>query len=405
MPVLEALAARLDQARHTNIGFPGSTDFDFGPLAPFFTRHLLNNVGDPYIDGRAGNHTKAMEREVVAFVADLLRAPGDDRWGYVTGGASEGNLYALYLARELHPGGIVYHCQTGHHSLDKAVDMLAMPSITVRANDTGQIDYDDLAAQISRHRDRPVIVVANAGTTMTEAVDDVRRINQILDTLAIRNRFVHTDAALSGIPLALLDPGQRPGFDFADGADSVIISGHKFIGSPLPCGVLVVKASHRARIAGTAAYTASPDTTISGSRSGHAPLLLWYALHRLGVDGLRARAEQSRELAAYTHRRLVEIGWDAHRNEHAFTVVFDTPPAGVTERWVLASSGGRSHIVCMPGVTREQIDEFVADLRAAITTTAPAAGAGATGSFAAFASPPANDRSHSSGNAEVRSPH
>src|SRR5262245_29595357 len=96
---LEALTTRLDAARPFNIGFPGATDFDYAPLAPLFARQLLNNVGDPDTDGIAVNHTKAMEREVVDFVADLLRAPRDDRWGYVTNGASEGTLYALQLAR------------------------------------------------------------------------------------------------------------------------------------------------------------------------------------------------------------------------------------------------------------------------------------------------------------------
>ncbi len=369
---LDALAARLEAARPCNIGFPGATDFDYSALAPLFIHHLLNNVGDPYVDGVAANHTKAMEREVVNFIADLLRAPADDRWGYVTTGASEGTLYALHLARSLHPGAVVYHSDAAHASVAKAVELLAMPSIVVRTNTTGEMDYDDLADQLARRRDRAAVVVATIGTTMTEAVDDVRRITALLDELAMRRRFVHADAALSGIPLALLDPGGRPGFDFADGADSLIVSGHKFIGSPIPCGVVVVKASHRTRLASSLAYTGSPDVTITGSRSGHAPLVLWYALRRLGVEGLRARADDSRALAEYTVQSLVDSGWPAWRRPHAFTVVLDTPPPAVTTTWVLASHGGVSHIVCMPGVTRKQIDAFVADLTAAIQPT-PAA--------------------------------
>ncbi|SRR6266498_763723 len=369
---LDALAARLEAARPCNIGFPGATDFDYSALAPLFIHHLLNNVGDPYVDGVAANHTKAMERVVVNFIADLLRAPADDRWGYVTTGASEGTLYALHLARSLHPGAVVYHSDAAHASVAKAVELLAMPSIVVRTNTTGEMDYDDLADQLARRRDRAAVVVATIGTTMTEAVDDVRRITALLDELAMRRRFVHADAALSGIPLALLDPGGRPGFDFADGADSLIVSGHKFIGSPIPCGVVVVKASHRTRLASSLAYTGSPDVTITGSRSGHAPLVLWYALRRLGVEGLRARADDSRALAEYTVQSLVDSGWPAWRRPHAFTVVLDTPPPAVTTTWVLASHGGVSHIVCMPGVTRKQIDAFVADLTAAIQPT-PAA--------------------------------
>jgi histidine decarboxylase len=132
--------------------------------------------------------------------------------------------------------------------------------------------------------------------------------------------------------------------------------------------VVVVKGSHRNRIARAVGYTGSPDATLFGSRSGHTPLILWYALTTLGLDGLRARAQASRELAAYTHRRLVEIGWEATRLPHAFTVVLRTPPPAVTERWVLAAAGEWSHIVTMPGVTRESVDRIVADLQAGIAT-------------------------------------
>jgi histidine decarboxylase len=201
---------------------------------------------------------------------------------------------------------------------------------------------------------------------MTEAVDDVRRIHQILDSLAIRRRFVHADAALSGIPLALLEPADRPGFDFADGADSIIVSGHKFLGTPVPCGVVVTKASHCAHLTRTGGYTGSPDTTITCSRSGHAALMLWYVLRSYGVDGLRQRAEQARALAKYTYQQLAELGWDVWYNPPGFTVALATPPAPVTEKWTLASSHGRSHIVCMPGVTREMIDNFLADMRRAV---------------------------------------
>jgi histidine decarboxylase len=366
-----ALTHRLDEARPYNIGFPGATDLDYTPLADLLTTHLLNNVGDPWIDGLAANHTKAFEREVVWFLADLFRAPTSDRWGYVTTGGSEGNLYPLWLARTLYPDGLLLRSAAAHASVAKAADVLRMESIVVRTGPTGEMDYDDLADQITRHRHRPAVILATAGTTLTEAVDDVRRIGAVLDDLAVTRRYIHVDAALSGIPLALLDPGQRPGFDFADGADSLSVSGHKFLAAKACCGVVVVRASHRNRIARDVGYTGSPDATLFGSRSGHAPLMLWYALKTLGVDELRARAQAARELAAYTHRRLVEIGWEATRLPHAFTVVLRTPPPAVTEKWVLATVDEWSHIITMPGVARESIDAFLEDLAASPDVAGP----------------------------------
>ena len=268
---LAALDDQLRRDRPHNIGFPGATDFDYSALAPFFAQHLLNNVGDPFVDGAGTNHTKAHERVVVGKVADLLRAPRDDWWGYVTSGGSEGNLYALQIARGLYPEAMVYYSAAAHYSVQTAVQLLALPSCVIDVNAHDEMDYDDLSRKVGSYGERPAIVVATVGTTMTEAVDDVRRIRSILDAGPNAAGFVHADAALAGLPLALLNPATRPGMDFEDGADAVTISGHKFLGSPIPCGVVITRDRYRSR-APHVDYTASPNSTLGCSRSGHAPL-------------------------------------------------------------------------------------------------------------------------------------
>jgi histidine decarboxylase len=358
---LEALRRRLVDDRSTNIGFPSTFDFDYTALYPFFGL-LMNNVGDPYASSAFPANCKDLERDVVEWAADLLHAPAEDRWGYVTTGGSEGNLYALHLARNVLPRAVVYYADSAHYSVDKAIQLLDMTSVRIRADQWGQIDYDDLTAQIDRRRDRPAVVVATVGTTMTEAVNDVRRINTILDTLAVRERFIHADAALSGIPLATIAPDGRPGFDLGDGADSVAVSGHKFLGSPFPCGIVIVKASHRNRIARDVTYLASPDATITGSRSGHAALVLWYAIQRWGIVGLRERAEHARLVAAYAKKRLDDIGWPSFRHEHALTVVLKVPADQVRRKWTLATAGEWSHLIAMPGITTHTIDALIEDI-------------------------------------------
>ncbi|MEV0391985.1 histidine decarboxylase [Polymorphospora rubra] len=350
-----------DTAGRVPIGYPGATDVDFAELAPLMGRKLLNNVGDPYVDGASPGHTKPAERQVVEIIADLFRA-GDQRWGYVTTGATEGNLWALREARRRYPDGLVIHTTAAHYSVPKAVDLLAMPSVVVAADDRGEMDYTDLRRKVTRHHGRPVIIAATAGTTMTEAVDDLHQITAVLDDIGVTARYIHVDAALAGIPLALLDPNQRPGFDLADGADSIVLSGHKFVGAPFPCGVLVTTAA--APTQAPVSYIGSPDTTITGSRNGHAPLILRSALQRHGLSGLRTRAEHARDLAAHTLNRLTEIRWPAWRHPHAFTVVLDRPPPpAVAARWSIPTEHRRSHIVCMPGLTRADLDRFINDLR------------------------------------------
>jgi histidine decarboxylase len=223
--------------------------------------------------------------------------------------------------------------------------------------------YDALGAAAAARSARPAIVAATAGTTMTEAVDIPAAVAAALHQSGIRDRHVHLDAALSGIPLAL-DDRWRSAVDLGHpaGPDSLCISGHKFLGTPLPCGVVLARRDHLAYIRRTIDYISGPDVTISGSRPGLAALQLWYALRRPGLPGHHARATAARELARYATARLGAIGWDCWRHEHAFTVVLRTPPAPVLARWSLATEGERSHIVCMPGVRRAQIDAFIDDL-------------------------------------------
>jgi len=359
---LDDLYERIAERNASALGYPAAKDFDCSALLRFLA-FPLNNVGDPFAEGTYQVETREFERDVLAFFAGLLRAPEDDWWGYVTNGGTEGNLYGLYLARELHPSGIVYYSEDTHYSVSKNLHFLGMRHIMIRAGERGEIDYEDLRETLRIRRDVPPIVFANIGTTMTEARDDVARIREIMDSMAIRERYIHADAALSGAYLPLLSP--RPAFDFADGADSISISGHKFLGSPMPCGVVLAKKHNVSRIARAIDYIGSLDTTISGSRNGFTPLVLWHRIKTLGIEGLRARAQRALHVAAYAQERLIEAGIPAWRNESAITVVFPRVDARVREKWQLATQGDISHLIVMPGIETEQIDAFVEDVRAA----------------------------------------
>lgn len=343
------------------MGYPVSKDFDYTDLLPFLN-YPMNNLGDPFVDSTYAVDSREMEKEVIAFFASLFRANLDDWWGYVTNGGSEGNLYGLYLARELHPKGMVYYSEATHYSVQKNLHLLNMPNIVISAQENGEIDYEDLERTIGMNRHIPVIIMANIGTTMTEARDDIAKIKTILKKLAIKNYYIHADGALSGSYSAFIEP--RPAFDFADGADSIAISGHKFFGSPMPCGVVVVKKSNRNRIARSVAYIGSMDTTITGSRNGHSPLFLWYTIKKLGIEGLRERAVHSLEIARYATDKLNEIGVKAWRNPNTITVNFPAPDPIIRQKWQLASENGWSHIICMPNVQKEHIDVLIAEMAA-----------------------------------------
>jgi histidine decarboxylase len=108
----------VQQHSQTYIGYPAGVQFNYTELFPFLA-YNLNNIGDPFVDSTTGMNTRSFEREVIQFFAELFKAPPGNWWGYVTNGGSEGNLYGLYLARELYPDGMVYYSEATHYSVQK----------------------------------------------------------------------------------------------------------------------------------------------------------------------------------------------------------------------------------------------------------------------------------------------
>ena len=72
---------------------------------------------------------------------------------------------------------------------------------------------------------------------------------------------------------------------------------------------------------------------------------------------------------------LREQDIEAWRNENSVTVVFPRPPEAVMKKWILAPRRGIGHLLTMPHVTKDIVDEFVSDFAAAIakekTTVTP----------------------------------
>ena len=355
---LDLLLEQVRAASAHQIGYPTNQEFDYSALAPFLL-YSLNNVGDPYHDSNYRANTHEIEREVIARFAELTRIDPDDAWGYVTSGGTEGNMYGLYLAREMFPNAMFYFSEDTHYSVLKNVRVLNARYIMIKRQENGEVDYQDLYDMIRVHRDLPAVVMANIGTTMRGAIDDLENIKGILEDLRVTNSYIHADAALSGMLLPFVSEPQP--FAFDAGIDSISISGHKVIGAPLPCGVVLTRKAYVERVGRAVEYVGVHDTTLSGSRSAFAPLMLWYALSTLGDEGLRNRVQGMLEMAEYAIGRFNERGIPAWRNRNSVTVVFPKPPPDVFAKWQIAPEGQEAHIITMPHVTREMIDELVED--------------------------------------------
>ena len=339
-------------------GYPVNQDFDYSPLYPLLA-FAANNVGDPFGHSRYQSNTHETEREVVHTIAELMRLPVEEAWGYVTAGGTEGNMYGIYVGRELLREPVAYFSQDTHYSVLKILHVLNIRNIMIRSQENGEMDYDDLRESIRVNRDAPALIVANIGTTMKGAVDDLNRIRAIIDELAMTRYYIHADAALSGMILPFVDDPQPFGFD--SGIDSIAVSGHKMIGSPLPCGVVVTRKEYTAQIGRAIEYVGALDTTLLGSRNAITPVIIWYSLTKHGKEGFRDIVAKMLDTAEYAVQQFNANGIPAWRAKNSATVVFPRPSPYVLFQWQLAPFGDIAHLITMPHVTRDMIDQVIAD--------------------------------------------
>jgi histidine decarboxylase len=213
----------------------------------------------------------------------------------------------------------------------------------------------------SLDRNKGVILALTCGTTVKGDHDDIGGAMAHLDAAGFDpgRRFVHVDGALNAMVLPFLDnvpSGLRP--SFRHGIDSLSTSGHKMIGTPMPCGVLIARRLHVARVAQVIAYLRSDDTTLMGSRNGHAVLAVWTRLMGHGTLGFRRDAETCRQRAEILAEDLRAQGVPALLNPFSLTVLFPEPDPATVKRFQLSCSGGQAHAIVMPNVGDAQVRRF-----------------------------------------------
>jgi histidine decarboxylase len=365
LEVVQSLVARLDAGEDRAYGFPAARNgIDYSPLYPLLARPI-NNIGDPGVPAAEPRHCKDLEQEVIRALGRLFGRDCVQLWGYITTGSTEAIRHALLLARHRLPDAVLYYSDAAHYCLAKAANVLRMPSVRIPTSPSGELDYTALGYAV-RSRPAPVIVAATAGTPMSEAVDDVRRIREVL---ADRPHYLHVDAALSGFALAVGWP------ELLTDSDSISVSGHKLLGVPQPSGALLACRHDVERIRRSVAYIASDDTTEAGSRAGQLSLLWWWTMQHLGAangdislrEGLSRIVVGALRVAEYAHGRLQALGWGPRRHPWGLTVRFAKPPTDIVHRWGLSTDQGYARLITVPGVTFADVDRFTADLGPAPT--------------------------------------
>jgi histidine decarboxylase len=154
-----------------------------------------------------------------------------------------------------------------------------------------------------------------------------------------------------------------PEVSFHKPIDSMAVSGHKFLGCPMPCGVTLSRKEHVQNLEQHIDYLNSVDTTIMGSRNGQAALYIWYSLRKKGLAGMQRDVRHCMENARYLRDALSRAGFTSRLNDLSTTVVLERPlDDKLVKRWQLACEEDIAHVVVMPNVSKTKIDRFVQEL-------------------------------------------
>jgi histidine decarboxylase len=356
--------SRMRAAHRNHLGYPYNLAGHSGVPAALGD-YLINNLGDPYAGSHFASEVCDLEREAIRWLMELWHCgKPQDYWGSIGASGTEGNIWAMYLGREALPGAIMVHSREAHYSLPKAARILRIESVAVDCEPGGAIATDALFQTLEIYRDRPIILALTCGTTVKGAHDNIAAAIAACDAAGIERhqRFIHIDGALNAMVLPFVDAATfdiQPSFRHA--IDSISTSGHKMIGTPMPCGALITRRCHADRVASGVAYLRSNDTTLMGSRNGHAVLAMWSRLIGHGAAGFRRDTAACLARTAKLVATLRREGVPAQCNDHALTVVFPQPNETIVNAYQLACNNGVAHAIVMPSATAALLDRFTAD--------------------------------------------
>jgi aromatic-L-amino-acid/L-tryptophan decarboxylase len=290
--------------------------------------------------------------------------------GVIQDTASTSTLVALICAREratdyaLARGGLqgeartprVYVSAHAHSSVDKGALLAGFGRLNLRLvpfDAKYSMRADALAEMVAAdiaNGDLPCAIVATVGTTATTAIDPIAEIAEVARRHGL---WLHVDAAMAGSAMIL--PECRWMWEGVEGADSLVINAHKWLGAPFDCSVYYVRdPEHLMRVMSTnpSFLQSSVDGEVKNLRDWGIPLgrrfralKLWFIIREQGVSGLQSRLRRDMANA----RRLADKvaaapGWRVVAPVNLQTVCVRHEPDGLegealdahTTQWVEA---------------------------------------------------------------------
>jgi aromatic-L-amino-acid decarboxylase len=277
--------------------------------------------------------------------------------GVIQDTASTTTLVALLCARERATnhsaarGGlqeseqplVVYASSQSHSSVDKAALLAGFgrKNIHVVAVDENySMRPDALAAAVASDRARgakPCAVVATVGSTSTTAVDPIAEIAKVAQDNSL---WLHVDAAMAGS--AMIIPECRSMWRGVEGADSIVINPHKWLGASFDCSLYFVRdTEHLVRVMSTnpSYLRTAADAQVKNFRDWGIPLgrrfralKLWFLIREQGVSGLQARIRRDLANAKWLAAQVdAAPGWKRVAPAPLQTVCVRHEPPGLSD--------------------------------------------------------------------------
>lgn len=292
-------------------------------LADFLAAATNRYVGAWYAAPAAAR----LEANVLAWFAELMGFPQTSR-GIMTTGGSLANFSGVVTARKHVLGddianGTLYCSDQTHHSVMKAAMLAGIPERNIRllpvdANFRALPQQFESAIQKDlKHNLKPFLLVANAGSTNTGAVDPLHELADISQKYAL---WYHIDGAYGGF-FNLCEEGKRKlaGIELSD---SMVLDPHKGLFTPYGCGSLLVKDGerlHRAHML-SAEYMQDQFTPAGEINfTEHSPelsrsfrgLQVWLPLKLFGLQAFRENLAEKLQLTQWLYQRfLAEPGFE-----------------------------------------------------------------------------------------------
>jgi aromatic-L-amino-acid decarboxylase len=255
--------------------------------------------------------------------------------GVIQDTASTSTLVALLCARErassysLARGGlqdeerplVVYASGHGHSSVEKAALLAGFGRGNLHFVETDRAYAMRPQALVEAVRTdlaaghKPCAVVATTGTTTTTAIDPIEPIAAVARANGL---WLHVDAAMAGSAMVL--PECRALWHGIEGADSLVLNPHKWLGVAFDCSLYYVRdPQHLVRVMSTnPSYLRSAvDERVKNLRDWGIPLgrrfralKLWCLIRSQGVAALQARLRRDLENAKWLAAQVQSTpGW------------------------------------------------------------------------------------------------